>query len=149
MPEYVPSGPLELLKNPQPSLNHDADFQSRAAGQACRERRAAQHHPPRTIDLKAHQFPPSAGEVACGDLVFGDAEPRHVLERKVNAVLAEVDFHILPEVDELQGRADRVGTGETFTVGFSIRIQDHPPDGIIEETATVHELVKVGIAELV
>src|SRR5436189_2359185 len=99
MPEYVPSPPLEFLQDPRPSLDHRADFQSDTAGEARRERRAGEHHRSCALDLEAHQLPPAAGGVSRGDLGFADAEPRHVVLRKVNAVLAEVDFDILPEVD--------------------------------------------------
>src|SRR5437899_12404300 len=102
MPEYVPSNPLEFLQDSRPALDHRADFQSHPAAEARRERRACEHHRSCALDLEAHQVPPAAGGVACGDLVFADAEPRHVVLWKVNAVLAEVDFDILPEVDELQ-----------------------------------------------
>src|SRR5258706_12065540 len=120
MSEYVPARPLELLEDPQASLNHGADLQSNASRQPPGERRAKQHHPPRSIDLEMHQVPPAAGGVARGDLVFGHAEPRHVFLRKINPVLAEIDFHILPEVYELQRRADRVGAGDIFMAGFSV-----------------------------
>jgi len=129
-------------------LHHGTDFQSDAAGQARRERRAPQHHPPRAIDLKAHQVPPAARGVARGDLVFGDAEPRHVLLRKVNAVLAEVDFHILPEVDELQRRADRVRASVVAIVVFAVEVQHQAPDGVGRAAAIVHHLGKARVALL-
>src|SRR5258706_12290079 len=99
MSEYVPSRPLELLQDPQAPLNHGADLQSDASRQPPGERRAKRHHPPRAIDLEMHQVPPAAGGVARGDLAFGNSEPRHVFLRKINAVLAQIDSHILPEVD--------------------------------------------------
>src|SRR5207244_1184584 len=134
----------EFLEDPQPSLNHRADFQSDAARQPDRERCAYEHHRTRALDLEAHQVPPAAGGVARSDLVLGDAEPRHVVKRKVNAVLAEVDFHILPEVDELQGGTDRVRAGDLASVAFAVQVQHQAPDGVGRTAAIIHQLGEVG-----
>ena len=59
-----------------------------------------------------------------------DAEPREVLLRQVDAALRPVDGDVLPEVDELQARADGVGIAQVAPGRPCGRVQQQAPDRI-------------------
>ena len=60
-----------------------------------------------------------------GDLRLGDAEARQVFRRHVHAVLPPVDRHVLPEVGQLQARADGVARAH---VGGRVRAVQREQD---------------------
>jgi hypothetical protein len=92
----------------QTALNGRADFQADAARQCDAQRRAGIYQRARTRHLKPHEGFPLAGNVAGRDLPFGHAVALHFVLRQVDAILAPVDFHVLPKIDQLQAGADVV-----------------------------------------
>ncbi len=91
-------------------------------------------------DLERHQGAPRGVAATLGDLRFGDAEARRDPRRKVDAALGPVGRDVLPEIDELQRRADRVARGE---VRRRVGIEDakhQAPDRIRRAPAVVEEL---------
>ena len=80
-----------------------------------------------------------------------DAEPPQLVLRQVDAPvrpLAEIDADILPVIDELQGRTDRVGTAQVLRRGGAEQMQQQPPDRVGRAAAVVQQFGVVGVAVL-
>ncbi len=56
---------------------------------------------------------------------------------------------VLPEVDQLQRRADLVGAGQRVVVAHAVQVQQQPPDRIGRALAVAQQLGAVGVAALV
>ena len=74
------------------------------------------------------------------DVREGHAEAVEVLLRKVDAVLAPVDRHVLPEVGELQAGADRVAPSEVVCALAAIQREQQAPHGICRARAVVQHV---------
>ena len=53
---------------------------------------------------------------AVGDIRFGHAETLQILQRQVNALFLPIDGDILQEIDQLQGRADRIRIAQVLRI---------------------------------
>ncbi len=78
---------------------------------------------------------------AAGDGLVAHAEAAHVFLRKIDAVLGEVDAHILPEVGELQRGAGGVGEAEVLFIHFAAGIEHKAADGIGRVAAVAQHVV--------
>ncbi|MNC86490.1 hypothetical protein D3C83_21580 [compost metagenome] len=76
----------------------------------------------------------------------GDAILLHFILRQVNAAHPEIEFDILPEVDELQRRADRVGVLEISGRGAVEEMQEQTADRVGGAPAVVEHFGKVRVA---
>ena len=63
-------------------------------------------------------------------------------------MLAEIDADILPEIDQLQRRADRVGLRQVLIAGGTVQVQHQPAYRIGRSAAVFHDLGEVCIAGL-
>src|SRR5207244_11853507 len=76
------------------------------------------------------------------EIVGAVAEASHVIARQVDAALVEVDRQILPEVRQLQRRADVVGTRLPLGIAIAEQRQHQVPDRIGGMYAIVEEVVE-------
>jgi len=74
--------------------------------------------------------------------------PRHVVERKIDAAGEPVAANVLPEVDELQPGADRVGHRHHLWIATALQRQHDPADGIGGTAAVAREVVAGRIPRL-
>src|ERR1700704_2693418 len=76
------------------------------------------------------------------------AVPRHLVLRQINAAFGEVDLHVLPEIDELQRRADCVRAREIgFRRSFE-KVQQKAPYGVGGAAAVIEQVAEIRIALL-
>ena len=86
---------------------------------------------------------------AAGDGLVAHAEAAHVVLRHIDAVLGEIDAHILPEVGELQRGAGGVGEAEIFfsrSGHFAAGVEHQAADGIGRVAAVAEHVVHGGVA---
>src|SRR5665647_3525355 len=132
----------------QTALDYSADFQADAPRQRSAQRRARVDQRARALDLKPHQGRPSARSFAARDLALGYIETQHLVLRQIDAVFAPIDFHVLPEVDQLQAAADRIRMREVWFGGGVEQMQQQPAYRVGRASAVLHEFGKVRIARL-
>ena len=77
---------------------------------------------------------------------FLDTMPPHVVGRQVDTACQPIAFHVLPEVDQLQSGADRVGKGHPLGVAAAFELQDDSPHGIGRAATVVEEGRAVEVA---
>jgi hypothetical protein len=106
--KHVAADRFDLVEDPRSARNGGSYLQAETAGQRACERQSTLQKRARAFALERHQFTPAIVHALLGDLLLRDAEAREILLRDVHAVLAPIDFHVLPEIDLLQRRADGV-----------------------------------------
>src|SRR3989442_9887303 len=146
--EHVVIGVFDFLQDAQPALDGGADLQADAAGESSAQRHAGQHHLSCSFYLEAHQFAPRLIALLVQDVLLGHAVPRHLVLRQVDAALGIVDLHVLPEIDELKRRADRVRAGEIHISRALEKMQQQAADRIGGAPAGVEQLGKIRVALL-
>jgi hypothetical protein len=142
---------LDLVEDAQAAGDDGADFQAHASGQVPAQRGAGVHQGARAVDLEAQQGLEGAARVAVEDVPVVDTEAEHVVLRQVDPsrrALGGVDADILPVVDELQRRTDRIRTGEVLRARMAEQVQQQASHGIGRAAAVVHQFGKVLIAVL-
>jgi hypothetical protein len=106
---------------------------SRSALQPVHQRLALQHHAPRAVDLEAHEALEGCVAEMAAQVLLADAEALHLVLRQVDAVLGfVVDAHVLPEVDDLQRRADVIGAFQVLGRILLEQDQQQPAMGLAE-----------------
>src|SRR6185312_10122869 len=115
IPEDVTARRVDSIENREAPLHGRADLEPEPAGKGRAEGRSLEEDGARALAFEPHERLPSAVRRAARDRAFLDAEAREVFLRDVHAPLRPVDRHVLPEIDELQRRADAIGEnrGET------------------------------------
>src|SRR5450631_638550 len=109
MPEHVATRGVDFIEYRGAPGDRRANLEPQLSRKLASERRALGEHPARTRALERHQLAPFPIGVRVRDIGFRDPEPREILLRNVDAPLLPVDRDVLPEIDELQRRADEVG----------------------------------------
>src|SRR5207237_8650959 len=72
----------------------------------------------------------------------------HLVLREIDPALGEVELDVLPEVDELQRRAHRIGPGEVMLRRSFEKMQEQPTDRVGRAPAVVEELGEISVALL-
>src|SRR5258706_4453717 len=109
MPEDVPPDGVDSIEDPRAARDGGADLEPEAAGKGAREPVALVQQAARSLAFEGHEARPALVGAPCRDGALVDAESPQVLLRDVDTSLAPIHFDVLPEVDLLQRRADRVG----------------------------------------
>ena len=91
-------------------------LEARAQRQPARQRSALAEDLARARGFERHQSRPPAIEHARGDRGGIDIEAREIFERDVDASLAPVERHVLPEIGQLQRCADRIAFPQALFV---------------------------------
>src|SRR5690606_36932453 len=108
--EDVVADRLDALQDAGRALHGGADLEPEATRKLAPEARARGEQRTGALYLQAHELPPGAVAGALDEVKARHPEARHVVLRQIDpVVLGEVDRHVLPEVHELERRADRVG----------------------------------------
>ena len=79
---------------------------------------------------------------------FADPVARHVVLRQVDTPLGVIELDVLPEVDELQRRADRVGLPDISLSRSFEKVQQKTSDRIRRAATVMRKLCEIGIALL-
>ncbi len=90
-----------------PAMTPDNSRPSRH-GQCAGERASGLEHGARARRFEGEERPPRIVAPRGGDVAFGDAEAREIRAGQVHPALLPIDGDVLPEIDELECRADRV-----------------------------------------
>ena len=91
-----------------PPAMHAGQLEAEPPRQRARQRASGFEHRARARRFERDQRPPGVVASRVGDVRLGDAESREVLAGQIDAALLPIDGDVLPEVDELERRADRV-----------------------------------------
>ena len=110
--EHVAVHRVDALQDAQAAGDDRRQFESEAPRQRAHERSPGFEQRAGAATSNAISARQRSSARAGGDRGGRDAEAVEVLLRQVDAVLAPVDRHVLPEVGELQSGADRVAGGE-------------------------------------
>ena len=70
---------------------------------------------------------------------FLNAEMREIGLRQIDAILRPVDGDVLPEIDQLQRRANAVGTTQIIVTGTPDEMQHQPSDRVGRTAAVVEQ----------
>ena len=106
--EDVAARRVDAVEDAMAAGEHAGQLQPQPPRQRARERTSGLEHRARARRFEGHQRAPRIVAARVGDVRFGDAEAREILAGKIDAALLPVGGDVLPEVDELQRRADRV-----------------------------------------
>ena len=96
----------------------------------------------RAVHLEAHQLGERRREAPRRQVVVAVAEAAAVLLRQVDAADVEVAGHVLPEVGQLQRRADAIGQSRPLRVERLAQIQHQPADRVGGVAAVVEQLLE-------
>ena len=111
------------------------------------ERGAAAHQFARPVALELHQRAPRGIAALLGEMRLVHAERAHLVLRQVDTVVLRViDVDVLPEVDELQARADGIRSRQAFGVAPAEKMQQEPPHGVGGTATVIEELREIRIA---
>ena len=146
MAEHIVARPLNALQNAQATVDDAAKNNSRAPRNAQRERCAANQHCAGVGNLVGHQRAPAIVDHTAADLRLGHIEPREVALRQVDAAILEVDRDVLPEVDQMKGRADRIGVGQIGRARGAEQMQHQVPHRMRGAAAIVKQSRPIGEA---
>src|SRR5262249_37245815 len=108
----------------------EAHLVREAAVDVARELGARGEEADRAIDLERKKTPHPVRRTREAELRLRDAEAREVLERHVEPPARQVDGEVLPEVRELESRADVVREGVERRVAMAEQAEDEPADRI-------------------
>src|SRR5947209_1081143 len=108
MPDIV-ALPLDLSQHGQPAAGEQVDFDSYVRRYEVDERQALVEQVARALDLEAHQFDERTIESAGGQVAVRISEPPAIFFGQVDPTDREIAGHVLPEIGQLQSRANAVG----------------------------------------
>ena len=139
---------FDLLENfgaPEPG---EANLPRKGPLQFGRKRFAFAEQIPGALDLVAKAVAEIRRGLAGKEVGLGHVEAAEIDLRDVDAVLAEVDGNVLPEVGELEGGADGVGKFGQFLFPVAVEKEDEAADGIGTAAAVVENRGEVFVAAL-
>src|SRR5688572_8272274 len=139
---------LELLEYAQPALDRRAELETDAPGKRPAEWRTRLQHAARALNLEVDKSAPRVIAAPLHDMELGDAVAPHLVLRQVDTVLGEIDRHVLPEVDELQRRANIVRPADVLVARLLEQFQEQASNGVRGAAAVVEDLRGVGVAHL-
>ena len=102
---------LDAVEDARPAEPGEADLEAQVAAQAVAEGPALLEQPSRARDQLAHQAAEAVRHPPRVQVPLPHRVALQQVARDVDAVLAQVDRHVLPVVRELEAGADRVGEG--------------------------------------
>jgi hypothetical protein len=108
------------------------------------ERQAAREELSGTLDLEADKIAHTCARFTFLQRATTDRESLHVLQRHVATAPPQIDAEILPEVGELERRADRVGERPALLVVISEQRQDQTPDRVRRVAAIFEQIGESG-----
>ena len=106
---HVVAAPLDLAQHRQAAAQEQLHVEAQVGRRQVDQRPAALEQLARPVHLEAHQLREGRREAAGLQVVVAVAEAAAVLLRQIDAADVEIAAHVLPEVGELQGRADVIG----------------------------------------
>lgn len=104
--------------------------------------------PPSPFGLVAKKITKIRCNLSRKKIFFGDAESWKIIFGKVNTILAEIDGDILPEVGQLETRADLIRKLGKFCAPFAVDEEDESADGVGTATTVVEDGGKVFVTAL-
>ena len=99
---------VDALEDAQAAADDGRQLEPQTPRQRARQRASGFEQAAGARDFEGEQRAPGGVGLALGNLRFGHAEALQIVLGQVDAVLLPVDADVLPEVDQLQARADRV-----------------------------------------
>ena len=146
--EHIVLRAVQLIEDAQSALDGDRDLQPEPALQVLQQGSAFVHQLASAPDLEMHEVLERGVAKMLAEVLLGDPEAQHFVLRKVDPVFRfEIDRGVLPEIDELQRRADAVGVPQVLRGVFPEQGQKKPADRIGGAAAVVEHLGEIGITE--
>src|SRR5947199_4469006 len=143
--DVVPGG-LDAGENGEAAAGEDADLVPQPPPDHVGERQAALEQRARAGDLEREQVPEARVHAARGERLAAPGETREVLLRQVNAPTVEVARHVLPEVRQLERRADVVRAALARGVAMAEEREHEPADGVGRAAAVAEQVGEGGEA---
>ncbi len=137
--EDVAAHGVDALENARPARDDRPKLEAGAEGKPPRQRTARVEQRARARRFERHQPRQRASHAPSAICVRPTPNRVEVLERQVDASLAPVDRDVLPEIGELQRRADRVAFDAALRVVGLVQREQQAPDRIRRAAAIVDE----------
>src|SRR5207249_3967497 len=143
--DVVASG-LDAGEDGEAAAGEDADLVPEPPPDHVGERQAALEQRAGTGDLEREQVAEARVHAARGERLVAPGAAREILLRQVDAAAVEVARHVLPEVGQLERRADVVGAALARGVAMAEEREHEPPDGIGRAAAVAEQVGEGGEA---
>ena len=108
------------MHNPLAAQNNQPQFKTQTAGQFFRQRRTGFQHIVRLIALVGHQALEGEIGFARRNLFFAHTEFGQIFLRQIHPPFLPIHRHILPEINQLQSRANTVALRQAAAVVFAV-----------------------------
>ncbi len=135
---------LDFVQNAHSTQPGEAQFGAKGLADGFRQMNPSPEDRAGTIDLKRHEASERFLGLPGHNEIFAAVVATYIFSRKVQSAARYIDAEVLPEVRQLERRADRIRFPVEATVAVSEQPQDDPSDWI-RRPATIIQHISKGL----